>query len=317
MKQYNGLNNLPDHFGTAVTIGTFDGVHLGHQKIITSTVQAANVLNGRSVVITFNPYPQQVLRPESNIGLLNGQDEKANALSKLDLQALLILHFDMNLAALSPEEFVKKILVDRLQIKHLVVGYNHAFGKQRQGHEDNLRQLGNQYDFTVSVIAPVQYDNKPISSTRIRNTLLDGDVQNAAFMLGRYHTLSGIVVKGQGIGRKIGFPTANLQLINIEKLIPGDGVYAVRICHQHGWYKGMANIGHKPSIPGSERNIEVNLFDFDENIYNSMITIEFVHRIRDEKRFDSLEVLKAQLCRDQISSLGLLDNTLFQEVHKA
>lgn len=311
MKIIKSLQNWLAHGPTAVTIGTFDGVHRGHEKIVKATVQAGRHIQGQSVVITFQPHPQHVLRPQEPLSLISSLDEKGECLERLGLDTMLIMSFNKTLASLSPEDFVRDILVGSLQVKHLIVGFNHAFGRKREGHEDNLRELGVRYGFDVSVIPPVLCTEGPISSTRVRKALLAGDVSCAAEMLQRPYSLLGRVGKGAGIGREMGFPTANIQPDSANKLMPADGVYAVRVEHGETLYNGMANIGQSPTVNGKERRLEVHLFDFSADIYNERIRVHFIERIRNEERFNSREVLKAQIQRDQISSLGLLNKTQF------
>ena len=308
MKRYDAIEAVPHHRETAVTIGTFDGVHVGHRRIIEATVQKARDCGGQSVVISFDPHPQHVLRPQQPLALLTRTDEKAALLVEMGTDALLVLPFTHDLAALSPEAFVRDLLVKRLGVCHLVVGFDHAFGRGREGHHDNLARLGKRYGFDVTVIAPVTVDGEPVSSTRIRQTLAQGRVEEAGRLLGRPFSLRGPVVKGEGLGRKLGFPTANLGLDAVQLDLLADGVYAAKVQYGGQSFSGMANVGSRPSVPGRTKGVEVHLFDFDGDLYGQTLGVQFIGRIRDERKFDSMEVLVAQMRRDQLTSLGLLNN---------
>ena len=312
MKRYDAIEAVPHHRETAVTIGTFDGVHLGHRRIIEATVQKAKECGGRSVIISFDPHPQHVLRPESPLALLTRTDEKAALLAEMGPDALLVLPFDRELAALSPEEFVERVLVERLGVCHLVVGFDHAFGRGREGHHDNLARLGQRYGFDVTVIPPVTVGDAPVSSTRIRRALAQGRVDEARRLLGRPFGLTARIVRGEGLGRKMGFPTANLGLDASQLSLLADGVYAVRARVQNTSFLGMANVGTRPSVQGRHRGVEVHLFDYQGDLYGQTLSVQFIERIRDEKRFDSTEVLVEQMKRDRVTSLGLLNKTQYE-----
>lgn len=304
MKVYTNLEDFKGVKNPVVTTGTFDGVHLGHQKIISRLKDVAREEKGETVLLTFSPHPRMVLFPDDNeLKLLNTLPEKIELLDKYGVDHLIIYPFTKEFSRLTSIEFVRNILVNSIQTKRLVIGYNHHFGRNREGSFEHLKEYGPLYGFEVEEIPAKDIDHIQISSTKIRNALLIGDVKTATDYLGHTYTLTGTVVTGKKLGRTIGYPTANIQVKDQYKLIPGDGVYAVRIKHKNVFYGGMLNIGNNPTVEGKGKSIEVNIFDFDKVIYGDEATIYFVERLRDEVKFNNLEELKEQLAKDKLESL--------------
>lgn len=315
MKVYTNIDDFKGVKSPIVTTGTFDGVHLGHQKLISRLKDVAREENGETVLLTFSPHPRMVLFPDDNeLKLLNSLPEKIELLEKYGVDHLIIYPFTKEFSRLTSIEFVRNILVNSIQTKRLVIGYNHHFGRNREGSFEHLKEYGPLYGFEVEEIPAKDIDHIQISSTKIRNALLIGDVKTATNYLGHEYTLTGTVVKGKQLGRTIGYPTANLLINDQYKLIPGDGVYAVKIKHNNNYYGGMLNIGNNPTVEGKGKSIEVNIFDFDKVIYGDEATIYFIERLRDEVKFKNLDDLKEQLAKDKEESLKLIDATI---LHKA
>jgi riboflavin kinase/FMN adenylyltransferase len=290
-----------------VTLGTFDGVHLGHAEILKKLTQNTHKGAFESTVLTFFPHPRIILQGKSDLKLLNTINEKIELLEKIGIDNLIIHPFDGKFAELSADAFVKSILVDQLHIQKIIIGYDHRFGKNRTANIDDLITFGTQYDFEVEQISAQEIDKISISSTKIRTALEEGDIQLANEYLGYEYFLSGTVVKGKQLGRTIGFPTANILLEEDYKLVPQNGVYIVRVVVDSKTIFGMMNIGFNPTVQGKEKTIEVHLFNFDSDIYNCKIQVSIVQRIRSEKKFESVELLKQQLNKDKVFSLHYLN----------
>jgi|SRR3954471_12043494 len=315
MKVYTNIDDFKGVKNPIVTTGTFDGVHLGHQKLIARLKDVAREEKGETVLLTFSPHPRMVLFPDDNeLKLLNSLAEKTELLEKYGVDHLIIYPFTKEFSRLTSIEFVRNILVNSIQTKRLVIGYNHHFGRNREGSFEHLKEYGPLYGFEVEEIPAKDIDHIQISSTKIRNALLIGDVKTANTYLGHEYTLTGTVVKGKQLGRTIGYPTANLLVNDQYKLIPGDGVYAVKIKHKNSYYGGMLNIGNNPTVEGKGKSIEVNIFDFDKVIYGDEATIYFIERLRDEVKFKNLEELKEQLAKDKKESLLLYNSTILHNV---
>lgn len=307
MKVYKSIEKIVYQENSLLTIGTFDGIHLGHQKIISNLVQEAQEGKARSVLVTFYPHPQTVIQTQrSPIELLTPLEEKIVLLESLCLNVVVVLPFTQQLARLGPEDFVKDFLVQTIGIRELVLGSNHAFGQGRKGGVELLQKLGEQFGFTVHVVPTVEIDRAVVSSTRIRYLLLNGKVRQANRFLGRNYTLIGVVKKGKSLGRKLGIPTANIDVLGEKKLVPGDGVYAVVVHFNKKRLPGVTNIGHSPTIHGKDRGIEVHIHDFSGDLYGKKLKIEFIDRIRDEKQFHSLDGLISQIEVDREKSLEIL-----------
>ena len=311
MRREFGLEQVVRDDASVVTVGTFDGVHRGHQAILRYLLKRAQEQGGRSVAVSFSPHPREVLRGEA-VSLLTTLEERAALLEALGLDRFIVLPFTRDFAALSAADFVKEILVDRIGLHEVVMGYDHGFGSGREGNVQVMKELGQRYGFTVDVIPPQIVAEHVVSSTEIRMRLAEeGNVTMAAALLGRPYRLEGVVVRGDGRGRQIGFPTANLEVADPRKLLPLQGVYAVRVGIEAGpvRYGGMMNIGQRPTFNGSALRSEVHLFDFDKDLYGRTLRIEFVERMRAEQRFASVEALREQLfadqvrCRDALASL--------------
>ena len=307
MKIYEGLADFYPVANAVVTSGTFDGVHLGHQKILHRIREIARSINGETVLITFWPHPRLVLYPEEhNLRLLSTFEEKASLLRQFGIDHLITIPFTQEFSQMSSEEFIRKVLIEKIQTKKLVIGYDHRFGKNREGSFEYLQTHSSEFGFELEEISREDVDEIGVSSTKIRKALESGDVQTANQYLGRPYELNGIVVKGQQIGRSIGFPTANIHVPNDYKLIPKDGVYAVEAKVEDQIFKAMLNIGNRPTVDGTRKTVETHLFDFQGDLYNKLITVYFRAFIREEQKFENLEALKAQLTLDQKSAKSLL-----------
>jgi riboflavin kinase/FMN adenylyltransferase len=289
-----------------VTIGTFDGVHLGHRKILERITNNAKNTGLKSTVLTFFPHPRMVLQKDVDIKLLNTLEEKKQILESLGLDYLIIHPFTKQFSRLSAIDFVRDILVNNIKAKRIIIGYDHRFGRNRNANIKDLISFGNTFDFEVEEIPAQEIEDVSVSSTKIRKALLDGDVETANSYLSYAYMLTGIVKKGRGLGRDFGFPTANLHIPEEYKLIPKNGAYVVKSHLEGKDYFGMMNIGFNPTVDGSKKSIEVNFFEFDGNLYEKKIQVELLHRIRDEHKFNSIEELKEQLKKDKNHSLNLI-----------
>jgi riboflavin kinase/FMN adenylyltransferase len=292
---------------TVVTIGTFDGVHLGHQRVIEQVKSTAARIGGESVLLTFFPHPRMVLFPNTEQLLLSTEEEKVALLRNMGIDHLIIHPFTREFSMLSSTAFIEQILVNGLRTKKLVIGYDHHFGKDREGSFGNLKNSGSKWGFEVEEIPAHEADHIKVSSTRIRQSLAAGEVDVANNLLGYRYRLTGTVVKGQQLGRKLGFPTANIISQEPYKLIPGNGVYAVNVYSAGKKYGGMMNIGVRPTVDGLHRTSEVNIFEFDADIYGESLTVEFVKWVRGEKKFSGLDELKSQISADKIQVQKILN----------
>ena len=307
MKVYSSIEEFKNVERPIVTTGTFDGVHFGHRKIIDRLKKVAQNCDGETVVLTFSPHPRMVLFPDDqDLKLLNTIEEKKHLLEKAGVQHLIIQSFTKEFSRISSINFVRDILVNKLNTHKLVIGYNHHFGRNREGSFEHLQEFSPIYGFEVEEIPIQLLDNVGVSSTKIRKALFHGDVKTAADYLGYQYQIAGTVVKGNAIGRTIEFPTANLKLDNVKKNIPADGVYAVWVTVDNTIHRGMMNIGIKPTINNFTRTLEAHLLDFDEDIYGKRIIIQFVKRVRDEIAFQKLSELKKQLEIDRALTLNIL-----------
>ncbi len=291
---------------STVTIGTFDGVHVGHQKIIKHLVEIAKSKGLKSVVLTFFPHPRTVLNSELDIKLLNTIEEKSKLLDELGVDDLIVLPFTKEFSNQTALEFVQNILVNGLGVAHLVVGYDHRFGNNREADVNDLVALGLQFNFVVEQIDAQDIAEVTISSTKIRNALQNGEVELASKYLGYEYNLVGKVIHGQALGRQLGYPTANLQLENDEKITPKNGVYAVRVNWNSKAFDGMMNIGYNPTLSDQGISFEVHLFDFEGDLYGENLEVHFVSRLRNEIKFDDIEALKSQLLVDKNRALTIL-----------
>lgn len=291
---------------TIVTIGTFDGVHVGHQKIIKRLINIGKQIHLKSVILTFFPHPRMVLQKDSGIKLINTINERGAILDALGLDYLLVKKFTKAFSRLSAEDFVKKILVDKLNAKKVIIGYDHRFGRNRNADINDLRKFGDLYGFEVEEISAQDINEVSVSSTKIRKALEEGDIAKANAFLGYPFMLTGKVVKGKALGRQIDYPTANIQIAEDYKLIPKHGSYVVSSVINNHVVFGMMNIGFNPTVEGHEETIEVHFFNFNKNIYNKTIQIDLLHRLRDEQKFESVEALKNQLLKDKEVSFAYI-----------
>ena len=307
MKIYHEISSFPVVNNPVVTVGTFDGVHRGHQQIFQRMKAEAAKIGGETVVVTFHPHPRLVIHPDSkNLKFINTLEKKFELIEKAGIDHLVIIPFTKEFSHLSSADFVKKFLVNGLKVKKLIVGYDHHFGRDRLGSFNDLKGLGKMMGFEVEEVQAQVIDGTAVSSTKIRLALEEGNVKLANRLLGYEYSISGKVVYGNRIGRTIGFPTANIELEDSFKLISAVGVYACRVDLKGQSFKGMGNIGYRPTIKPGSLTIEVHIFDFDEEIYGERITIYFIDRIRDEKRFESITALREQLVIDKGRVMELL-----------
>jgi riboflavin kinase/FMN adenylyltransferase len=312
MRIFRGLDNLEKIQNAVVTQGTFDGVHLAHKIILNKVKQLAKDKYGESVVMTFEPHPRMVLKPDNHdLKLLTTLDEKIELLRYEGIQNLIVIPFTIELSQMHSQAFIKQILVDKIGTKTLVIGYDHRFGKNREGSFEHLKNYSNDFGFEVEEVSEQLVDEIAVSSTKIRNALNEGKIIIAAKYLGRNYSIKGTVVKGRQLGRTIGYPTANLIVDSENKLIPSDGVYAVKVIVNSNTFGGMLNIGNNPTVEGKGRSIEVNIFDFSEDIYNQSISIIFVNKLREEEKFNGLDALKTQLEKDKLLAIEVIQNSLF------
>lgn len=329
MKIYNQLSEFKKLDNAVVTIGTFDGIHFGHQKIIKRLCELAKSAGGESVLLTFFPHPRMIIDPENQeLKMINTIDEKAQILASLGVDHLIITPFTRDFSNLGADEYIKKILVDTIGTKKIIIGYDHRFGKDRLGSIQTLVENADKFGYSVEEIPEQDINDVAVSSTKIRKALLDGDVALANDYLGYAFSIYGPVIKGDKIGRTIGFPTANIFVAETYKLIPGDGIYAVTVelepeaesantevngelstfTSQPSTFKGMAYIGQRPTINGMTRNIEVNIFDFNREIYGQNIKMNFLAFLRHDVKFTGLEALTKQLQQDKADTLAFFNN---------
>lgn len=308
MRIYYNLDDFTPVKNAVVTSGTFDGVHVGHQKILSRLHEIAEKNNGETVVITFWPHPRLVLNPDADIKLLNTFEEKADLLKEQGIHHLLRIPFTKEFSQLSSEDFITKILVNKIGTKKLVIGYDHHFGKNREGSFEQLKLNGPRYGFEVEEIPRQEVDHMAVSSTKIRKALETADLETATHLLGKPYSINGRVIKGDQIGRLMGFPTANLEIDSAHKLIPADGIYAVTLSHEHHAYEGMLYIGNRPTVEGTKKNIETNIFNFNKDIYGESLTIHLQQFIREDRKFDDVEELTLQIKKDKEASIGILNN---------
>lgn len=306
MKTFTSINSYKSSKKTIVTIGTFDGVHLGHFQILKKLVENSKVEDCESLVLTFFPHPRMVLQENSEIKLLNTIAEKSILLEKIGIDNLIIHPFDKEFSRLTAEEFVEEILIKKFNVHKIVIGYDHRFGRNRTANFETLQEFGVQYGFEVEQITAQQINDISISSTKIRTAIIEGNINLANQYLGYNYSITGTIVKGKQLGRTIGFPTANIKIAEDYKLIPKNGVYIVKCNINEKHYFGMMNIGNRPTVDGTNTTIEINIFDFDQEIYDEQITVEFLDFIRDEQKFDSIDELKNQIQKDKTTSLNYL-----------
>jgi riboflavin kinase/FMN adenylyltransferase len=291
------LKNITTRFtNSVITLGNFDGLHLGHQELIKMVIKRARETGAISLVVTFRPHPLKILAPEKCPPLISIYEEKISLFEKLGIDVLVKIPFTMDFSEMAPEDFVKDVLCGLLGAREIFVGYNYRFGRGRQGNVQTLKRLGEKLGFSVREVEQISIDGEVVSSSKIRRLLKDGDVEHASKLLGRTYAVTGLVVKGDGRGKSLGFPTANI--VPKHAIIPADGVYAARLYVRDKLYDGIANIGLRPTFKKENLTIEVHIFDFDEDIYQEEVSLYFVKKIREEKKFASAEALRTQIHSD-------------------
>ncbi len=310
MKVFRNIDTLPAFRNAVLTIGTFDGVHLGHRQIISQLIEESTACGGESVLITFYPHPRHIVQPNQTLEELTTLEERILLLSSYGLQNLVVVPFTKDFAELSAEAYVRDFLVAKFNPSAIIIGYDHKFGNKREGDFHLLEKLSVQYGFRVKEISEKLIKDAIISSTRIRRALQSGQIEEANELLGHPYFFSGRVIPGNQLGRTIGYPTANLQIAEKGKLLPANGVYAItaQLEGSSELHKGMMNIGTRPTVDGSFRLSEVNLFDFNKDIYGRHLTVWIHHFLREEKKFSGLDALKQQLKSDQEQSIKLLES---------
>jgi riboflavin kinase / FMN adenylyltransferase len=310
LKTYTDPKNLHGVKNPVVTVGTFDGVHLGHSKILQRLCKLADEVGGESVLLTFEPHPRIALKKDHlSLRLLNTPEEKLRILEQSCIRHVVVITFTEEFARLDEHDFIREYLVNKLQVSRLVVGYDHHFGRNRGGNFASLKDYADKYNFQVEEMPRLDVDEHAVSSTQIRNALMQGEIAQANKMLGYLYPLQGKVAEGEKVGRKIGFPTANLEVQYPYKLIPAHGVYAVRIIADKNIFNGMCNIGTRPTFDGTKETIETNIFDFNEDLYGKDIRLLFVQKLRDEKKFDGVDKLIEQLNTDRGNALKILQGS--------
>ena len=300
------LKEIQNPAFAVVTIGTFDGVHLGHKKIIEKLVTSAKINNYKSTILTFFPHPRMVLQQDADIKLINTLDEKIEILKNAGLNQLIIHPFTKEFSRWRALEYVEEILVKKINAKKVIIGYDHRFGRNRTATINDLKEFGDSFNFDVEEISAEEINEVSVSSTKIRKALENGDIKTANAYLGYNFMLTGIVVKGKALGREINFPTANIYIEENYKLIPKKGVYTISSIINNTIVYGMMNIGMNPTVEGTKKTIEVHFFDFNDNLYNKKIQVNLLARQRDEKKFDSVDALKEQLYKDKDIALNYI-----------
>lgn len=302
------LEDVQHDSNSVVTVGTFDGVHAGHRAIMDSVLRKAKEREARSVIVTFDPHPREIITPgDAGIKLLTTLQERREILEELGIDTMVVIPFDRDFSLLSSEEFIRNIIVEKIGVSEFVIGYDHHFGRDREGSIETIKKLGKELGFDSYVVSKKEVGARTVSSTAIRKALSqEGDVEQAAEFLQRPYRLNGVVVHGDKRGKEIGYPTANIKAEDNRKVIPKDGVYAVNVRLEGKWYGAMMNIGTRPTFEGNQKTMEVHLFDFDEEIYGMELQVRFIKRIRDEKKFSGIKELVAQLRQDEKRSREIL-----------
>ena len=306
MRIFHDLSNLPKYENTILTLGIFDGVHLGHKKIFEKLKKKAALVNCRNFVITFSPHPRNVISGKREIMLLTTTEEKIKLFEEFGIENLLILNFTKEFSQQSSEMFFKDYIIEKIGIKEIIVGYDHHFGKGRSGDVNTLRKMGIEFGFDVTTVEPFKINDEAVNSTKIRKALSEGNIKTANAFLGRGYSFSGIVIEGDRRGRELGFPTANISIDNEEKLLPSLGIYAVELMFDNEKYQGLLSVGIRPTFYNSGKIIpEVYLYDFNRDIYNKTITVKIIDWIRAEEKFPSAEALVEQMQKDKVKGLEI------------
>lgn len=309
MALFFDTGHLPAFKNAVVTIGTFDGVHLGHQKILQTVIDQARAVQGESMVITFDPHPRKLLFPDKELKILTPLQEKLALISSIGIHHIVVVPFTKEFSSLSAQQYIRDFLIGKFHPHTIVIGYDHHFGNDRGGNIRLLEKEQTVYGYKLIEIPEQVVDEASISSTKIRNALLNGNVQESAAMIGRYYRIKGTVVKGNQLGRTIGYPTANIQLSDEAQLLPAMGIYCVQVKHENVLYGGMLSIGYNPTVTSEKTiKIEVHIFDFYKDIYGDAVEILFVDKMRNEEKFSSLEELKMQLKKDEAAAREILEH---------
>jgi riboflavin kinase / FMN adenylyltransferase len=307
MAIFYNTDSLPKFKNAVITIGTFDGVHLGHRKILQEVADHARKVDGESIVVTFEPHPRKLLFPDQKLSLITSLEQKLALISETGIQHIVVAPFTREFSNLSAQAYIEQFLVKLFHPARIIIGYDHHFGHDRTGDMELLKRYEQDFGYKVYEIPAQLIEEATVSSTKIRKGLAAGHVAEAAHMLGRQYSIAGTVVEGAKLGRTIGYPTANIKPLDADQLVPANGVYAVRIKRQEQEYKGMLNIGVKPTVTTENKpTIEVNIFDMDEDLYGEQLEVFFVERLRAEEKFPSLDILKEQLARDRQQALAIL-----------
>ncbi len=307
MSVFYNSEKLPLFRNAVITIGTFDGVHLGHQKILRTITDTAKNIGGESVVITFDPHPRRLISPDKELKILTPLENKIELISSQGVDHIVVVPFTLEFSTLSAEQYISDFLIEKFHPNTIVIGYDHHFGSDRTGNIQLLKSVQQQYNYQLIEIPEQLVDEAGISSTKIRTALQNGNVQDAATMMGRSYSLKGKVIKGKQLGRTIGYPTANIDAADNDQLLPSVGIYCVKVVHESKEFGGMLSIGYNPTVTDEHTiKIEVNIFDFDKNIYDDLLEIVFINYMRSEEKFDSLEALKSQLAKDELMARKML-----------
>ena len=300
MAIFHDIQHLPHFNNPVLTTGTFDGVHKGHRAILREVVNHASQVSGESVLLTFEPHPRKLLFPDQPLGIITPLSEKMQLITATGIQHIVVVPFTKEFASLSAQEYIRNFMVDIFHPHSIVIGYDHRFGHDRKGDIKLLEYYADEYQYELIEIPAQLIEDAAVSSTKIRHAITDGHMEEASHMLGRDYALKGTVVHGNKLGRKLGYPTANLRPLDPDQIIPALGIYAIRATHNGISYNGMLSIGYNPTVTDKkERRIEANLFHFDQEIYGQTLEVQFIKKLRDEQKFDSLEALKAQLHLDK------------------
>lgn len=311
MRIFDDVSNISKDENTVLTLGTFDGIHLGHKKIINKLKKRASTINGRSLLITFNPHPRKVVNSGNGIKLITTNKEKIKLLDEQGIENLLLINFTKEFSQLTSEEFIKKYLLDKIGLREIVIGYDHHFGKGRSGDVNTLRKLGIEYGFDVTMVDALKVENENVNSTAVRKALQEGNIKRVNQFLGRKYSFSGVVVEGDKRGRTLGFPTANIEIDDQDKLLPSFGIYAVNIFVDNEKYNGLMSIGIRPTFYSEGTMvIEVYIYDFSKDIYGSEVTVEVVDWIRGEEKFTSADDLIDQMHRDKEKGIEIFKKVI-------
>ena len=313
MKVYQHLNEIERDPNTVLTIGTFDGIHLGHQEILEKLFERSRFHKGRSFLITFHPHPRKVITKADGLKILSTPEEKVLILEKMGLENLFIINFTKEFSQQSPIEFFKNFIISKIGLKEIVIGHDHKFGKGREGTSDTLKTLGKEFNFEISMVDEYKLGDETISSTKLRHAIMDGDIKRANSFLGREYTFSGTVISGDKRGRLLGYPTANIKLDDNDKLLPGLGIYAAEVIIDNQKFASLLSIGKRPTFYDNGEIVpEVYIYDFDKNIYDKKITVNVLDKIRNEEKFSSSEELINQMNKDKEAGMKI-----FKEINNS